>query len=158
MDISEWAIEIRYKIPAGTLMPDRVNTATETTEMVIDGVLTSPSIGKFSIYPHARVRYNADGTTTDVLVPSDYITPELRLKLVTKYLAENVDSTPEEANAAVAPINQVWDDDEVGPSVEYPFYIVRIKKFDHNGCEKCYQEEQVHNVGFVRIASRWLTN
>jgi hypothetical protein len=53
-------------------------------------------------------------------------------------------------------INQVWDDDEVGKSVEYPFYTVRIKQFDDEECESCFQEEQVHNVGLVQIAGRWL--
>ena len=158
MDLSDdWSIEIRYKVPANTELPGGQGTATETTELVIDGVLTDPIRGKFSIYPHARVRY-IDGKETAPITPNDYMTTEARAKIIQDKI-DNEDMTEEEAEADTAPVNQVWDDEEIGsmPSLEYPFYIVRLKKYEQNGYQDAYVEEQVHNVGKVIIANRWLS-
>ena len=139
-----WRVEIRYKVPTGTTLPNGHGEATEETELVIDGVLTDPQIGKFNIYPHARL------VGDNILTPENYITSEVREKLID---AAGGDDT------GIPHINQVWDDDEVaaaGGSLEYPFYSVRVKDFDSPDCAMCYKEEQVHNVGFIQIASRWL--
>jgi len=143
----DWRVEVRYKVPPGTKLPGTGGTeATTETELVIDAVITDGDKGKINIYPHARIRY-IDGKETSPLSPEDYITPELRQRIID-------DGTDEEDAPEV---NQVWDDEEVAAgSVEYPFYIVRIKDFPARGIENGYQEEQVHNVGFIQIANRWL--
>ena len=145
-----WRVEIRYKVPVGTILPGDRGTAEVETELVIDAVVTDTENGKINIYPHARVRYDEDRVLDNtVLEPSEFITSELRDRLIASGVAE------EDAPA----VNQVWDDDEVeaaGGSIEYPFYIVRVKDFPAKGVEDGYQEEQVHNVGYIRIASRWM--
>jgi len=144
-----WRVEVRYKVPTGTTLPGGNGDATEETELVIDAVVTDSTNGKINIYPHARLRYIDGVLNSEVLAPENYVTSELRARIIAQ-------GTPEED----APeINQVWDDDEValaGGGLEYPFYTVRVKDFPALGVDKGYQEEQVHNVGFVRIASRWL--
>ena len=151
VSIEDWRIEIRYKVPAGTLKPDREATFTEETEMVIDGVITEASAGKFNIYPYARVRYDANGNSTQVLGPNDFMPVEKYNKLV------EIDIANGGNGSSVPKINQVWDDEEAGDGVEYPFYIVRIKSYEDPDCDSaCFQEEQVHNVGKVKIMSKWL--
>ena len=146
LDISDdWRIEVRYKVPTGTVLPGGHGTAVSETVLVIDAVLTDPTKGKFNIYPHARL------VGEDPLTPNDYITSEVRDKMI----ANNGGS-----EVGVPQINQVWDDDEcaaAGGALNYPFYTVRLKSFDSDNCTGCYQEEQVHNVGRVLIASRWLS-
>ena len=149
LDIAEdWRVEIRYRVPSGTILPGGA-LAVETTELVIDAVLTDPAKGKINIYPHARLRYVDGALSTAVLTPEAYVTSELRERLIASGVSEE--------DAPV--VNQVWDDEEVeaaGGSVEYPFYTVRVKDYPAMGLEDGYQEEQVHNVGLVQIASRWL--
>ena len=109
-------------------------------------MITDSKNGKINIYPHARVRYSECGTETKPLLATEYVTTELSKQ------------AKEQKDEILIP-NQVWDDDEVeaaGGTVEYPFYIVRVKDFDAKGIEKGYQEEQVHNVGMIIIKSRWL--
>ena len=146
LDLSDgWRIEIRYKVPKGTILPNGHGFASDdNTVIVIDGIFTDSRLGKFSIYPHGRLPGD------EILTPDKFITSEVREKLIAN---NNGDET------GVPYINQVWDDDEVeaaGKSLEYPFYVVRIKEYNSSGCTKCYQEEQVHNVGMIQIANRWL--
>ncbi len=143
ISLEGWTVEIRYKIPAGTLMPDGT-TASAATEMVIDGVVTNIDNGKVNIYPHARLR------TDPVLLPADYVTTELRAYLIDQNGGSDV---------GVPQANQVWDDEEVakaGGSLEYPFYIVRLKEYAQGLAAGGYIEEQVHNTGFIQITSRWV--
>ena len=146
LDVSDdWRIEVRYKVPPNTVLPGGYGIATVPTELVIDAVIVDSHNGKFNIYPHARM------VGDEPLTPDKYITSEVRDKLI-----EANDGSED----GVPYVNQVWDDDEVaavgGGGLEYPFYIVRIKDYDSSGCDKCYREEQVHNVGMIQIASRWL--
>jgi len=140
MDLSDgWRVEVRYKVPEGTILPGGHGAAIGITVLVIDGVLTDPQKGKFNIYPHARL------VGEEVLTPSKYITSELRNSMI-ESAGGLEDGIPQ--------VNQVWDDDEAelaGGSLSYPFYTVRVKEFDDG-----YLEEQVHNVGTIQIASRWL--
>ena len=142
ISLDGWTVEIRYKVPTGTMLPNGT-TAVETTELVIDGVITSLDQGKVNIYPHARLK------TDPVLTPENYITSELRAKMI----ADNGGS-----DIGIPQANQVWDDDEAeaaGGSLEYPFYIVRLKEYSQGDTIGGYIEEQVHNVGLIQIASRW---
>ena len=143
ISLEGWTVEIRYKVPTGTVLPGGT-TAVETTELVIDGVITSEDYGKVNIYPHARLVGEA------ILEPKDYITSELRAKMI----ADNGGS-----DVGIPQVNQVWDDEEceaAGGSLEYPFYTVRKKMYSQGITVDGYQEEQVHNVGLIQIASRWI--
>ena len=142
ISLEGWTIEVRYKVPAGTLLPGGT-TSVVTTELIIDGIITSSDNGKVNIYPHARLK------SDPVLEPGDYITTELRAKMI----ADNGGS-----DAGIPQANQVWDDEEVeaaGGMIEYPFYIVRLKEYSHGTTIGGYVEEQIHNVGLIKIASRW---
>ena len=117
------------------------------------------------------MRYNTDGTlNTTPLLPKQYVTSEMRARVKAQLGIED------DNDERLPIVNQVWDDYEcehAGGSLEYPFYIVRVKDFDvpavdSNGnvmkdesgetimITNGYQEEQIHNVGLVKIASRWL--
>ena len=152
IDINGWDIEVHYKIPIGTLLPDRKFNATAETEMVIDCIITDAKEGKVNIYPHARQRYLPDGTTESAkLAYKDYITPEVYKALYDADIAAGGDGS------TVPAINQVWDEDEVGlAGVNYPFYIVRKKRYATTNTLDGYLEEQIHNTGLAIISSRWV--
>jgi len=152
VDLSGWDVEVHYKIPVGTLLPDRIFNAVAETEMIIDCIITDAKEGKVNIYPHARQRYGADGVTeTPKLTYSDYITPEVYKKLYDADILAGGDGS------TVPAVNQVWDEDEVGlAGTEYPFYIVRKKRYATSNTVDGYLEEQIHNTGLVIISSRWV--
>jgi len=119
IDITGWEVEVRYKTSNGT--------------KVIDCIKNDAKNGKVLIYPHAR------DEGADKLSTKDYISNDM--------VGKDIPNTSPVRQYEQADVNQVWDEDE--ENKEYPFYIVRWKKFDN------YIEEHTHNVGTIRLLSRW---